>query len=342
LVHFLQSKLDSQPSSIVPVLKSLGWVVVTFAGFQASNFVPITYIFTSEYLEHTLLGSALLYRLVFQFWAVTFSRFKYYFVWNLAETACIASGLGFNGIDEKTGAAKWDRVNNIDFVQVETAGTMKELTSGWNRRINHWLTYYIYTRVSTNKTLANVCTKFTSAFWHGFYPGYYQLFLSAVFVQFADDTYHRIFRRFFYRDDEVKDEKTGKTKVVSVPLLPAPLRFFYHFFAFLEVHFMLNYFALAFVLLEIQKGLDAWSTISYAGHFVTFSIIALGFLVPKRRSKRAAAAAAAVTADSNAAAATPAASSAAAAAAPVDAAIPAADEARVTSPARRGRSSRAD
>ena len=107
---------------MLPVLKSLGWIAFSFAGMELSKQFPIGYTQTEEYLHHSLLGSALLWRILYQFVAVTLSRFKYYFVWNLAEAGCIASGLGYAGVDAKTGAVSWDSVNNIDFALVECSG----------------------------------------------------------------------------------------------------------------------------------------------------------------------------------------------------------------------------
>ncbi len=37
------------------------------------------------------------------------SRMKYYGVWSLTEGACIMAGISYNGIDEKTGHAKWGK-----------------------------------------------------------------------------------------------------------------------------------------------------------------------------------------------------------------------------------------
>lgn len=35
------------------------------------------------------------------------SRTKYYAAWSLTEGSCIMAGIAYNGIDEKTGKAKW-------------------------------------------------------------------------------------------------------------------------------------------------------------------------------------------------------------------------------------------
>lgn len=44
----------------------------------------------------------------------------YYHAWILAEAVCNASGLGFNGFDEK-GNAKWDLASNVNVIRVEVS-----------------------------------------------------------------------------------------------------------------------------------------------------------------------------------------------------------------------------
>ena len=55
------------------------------------------------------------------YWVALAARLKYYFAWTLSESICNASGLGFNGMDEKTGQAKWDLTNNIDIFKFEVS-----------------------------------------------------------------------------------------------------------------------------------------------------------------------------------------------------------------------------
>ena len=37
------------------------------------------------------------------------TRMKYYGVWSITEGACVMAGISYNGIDEKTGKARWGR-----------------------------------------------------------------------------------------------------------------------------------------------------------------------------------------------------------------------------------------
>jgi lysophospholipid acyltransferase len=115
------------------------------------------------------------------------SRLKYYGVWALTEGSCILSGLGFKGVDPATGKVSWDRLQNVNPWGVETAQNTRAYLGGWNINTNNWLRNYMYLRVTPRGKKpgfrASMATFTTSAFWHGFYPGYYLTFVLASFVQ---------------------------------------------------------------------------------------------------------------------------------------------------------------
>lgn len=115
------------------------------------------------------------------------SRLKYYGVWSLTEGACILSGLGYNGVDPITGKVSWDRLQNVSPWAVETAQNSRAYLGSWNMNTNSWLRNYIYLRVTPKGRKpgfrASMATFVTSAFWHGFYPGYYLTFMTGSFLQ---------------------------------------------------------------------------------------------------------------------------------------------------------------
>ena len=115
------------------------------------------------------------------------ARMKYYGVWTLTEGACIMAGIGYKGIDPKTGKPNWDRLQNIKPAGVEFAQNSHAYLGNWNINTNNWLRNYMYLRVTPKGKKpgfsATLATFFTSAFWHGFYPGYYLAFLLAAFEQ---------------------------------------------------------------------------------------------------------------------------------------------------------------
>ena len=76
------------------------------------------------------------------------ARTKYYGIWSLTDGACILSGLGYNGIDPKTGKTQWNHCRNIDIPKIEFANNWKELLDHWNMNTNVWLRNNVYKRIA--------------------------------------------------------------------------------------------------------------------------------------------------------------------------------------------------
>ena len=148
--------------------------------------------FSSWYNNETLTGPTYMnygfLRRVFMMHMFSFTaRMKYYGVWSLTEGSCILAGLGYNGVDPITGKVSWNRLQNINPWGVETAQNTRAYLENWNMKTNMWLRNYIYLRVTPRGKKpgfrASMATFVTSAFWHGFYPGYYMTFVLASLIQ---------------------------------------------------------------------------------------------------------------------------------------------------------------
>lgn len=115
------------------------------------------------------------------------TRMKYYGVWYLTEGSCILSGMGYKGVDPKTGKVDWSRLQNVNPWGIESAQNTRAYLENWNINTNHWLRNYMYLRVTPKGKKpgfgASLATFVASAFWHGFYPGYYLSFVLAAFLQ---------------------------------------------------------------------------------------------------------------------------------------------------------------
>jgi len=112
----------------------------------------------------------------FKIWLSLFGvRFKYYFGWKIAEGAACMGGIGYNGVDKTTGKPQWDRVENISVISYETSQSLRNSSQCWNKTTNLWLRRYVYDRAPPAFNL--YFTYLVSAFWHGFYPGYYLFFM---------------------------------------------------------------------------------------------------------------------------------------------------------------------
>ena len=170
-----RSGLPATKKAIVGLL----WI---FTFLKLSSWCPTSYPLEEQYLNHGFL------RRVFILHLIGFiTRTKYYGVWYLTEGSCILTGIGYNGVDPKTGYIDWNRLQNVRPLEIELAQNSFAYLGNWNINTNQWLKNYIYLRVTPKGQKpgfrASVATFLTSALWHGFYPGYYLTFVMASLVQ---------------------------------------------------------------------------------------------------------------------------------------------------------------
>ncbi|KAI1334190.1 MBOAT family protein [Xylariaceae sp. FL0016] len=211
-------------------------------------------LFTDRYMTYNFLRRVLIMHMV----GFT-ARLKYYGVWSLAEGSCILAGLGYNGVDPSTGRISWDRLQNINPWGVEGAQNSRAYLGNWNMNTNKWLRNYIYLRVTPKGRKpgfrASMVTFVTSAFWHGFYPGYYLSFILASFVQTAAKHYRRNVRPFF---------------LDSVTQKPTPNKKYYDFASWFATQAVFSFTVAPFVILQLDKCLIAWARVYF------YAIVAVG------------------------------------------------------------------
>lgn len=197
-------------------------------------------------------------------------RFKYYFGWKIAEGACCMSGLGFNGVDKENGNELWNRVENVDVVKYEFSQSLRTSSSSWNKTTNLWLRRYVYDRCDPKYRL--YFTFMVSAFWHGFYPGYYMFFLSIAIGSAVHRNIRRAIRPRFMMEDGVT---------------PGPHKFWYDVASALVTTLTLNYFIMSFVVLALDQSLNAFKGFSYLGHVGLFAAVVIfnSGIIPKPKKK---------------------------------------------------------
>lgn len=143
-----------------------------------SMHMPMEYMYTAEYGQHTIP-----FRYAYFMLSGYGLRFFYYGPFNFTTGAIQASGLGYNGKDEKTGKAKWDKIIGVYVWKLETSASCLEMLRYWNHQVHIWLKNYVNDRLSTPGQRAPAwvayVTMMVSAFWHGFYPSYYICFFWA-------------------------------------------------------------------------------------------------------------------------------------------------------------------
>jgi lysophospholipid acyltransferase 1/2 len=159
------------------LIKKVFWAII----FAIIFFKLSKYRFV-ETIKEEHLELPFLHRLLFLYLTAFNHRVKYYVAFLISEAVCVASGFGFNGYDAETGEPKWDLIKNIDIYKLETVKNMKCFVDNWNIQTGIWLRRIAYDRLPKGKTLGVFVL---SAFWHGFYPGYYLTFILAAFLIYA-------------------------------------------------------------------------------------------------------------------------------------------------------------
>ncbi|KAI0115820.1 MBOAT family protein [Nemania sp. FL0031] len=237
------------------MVSGLLWIL---AFLNLSSWYSPSVLFTDNFASYSFL------RRIFVLHMVGFTaRTKYYGVWFLAEGSCILAGLGYNGVDPSTGRVSWNRLQNIRPWGVETAQNSRGYLENWNMNTNKWLRYYIYLRVTPRNRKpgfrASMATFVTSAFWHGFYPGYYLAFVLASFVQTAAKHYRRNVRPFFL--DPVSQK-------------PLPNKKYYDFASWLATQTTFSFVVAPFIILDFKQSLQVWSRVNFYGIITTLVTLA--------------------------------------------------------------------
>lgn len=266
--------LGKKPSNIWPTLKpllislvSMGMFVVGSAQFplldptDPQKNLPV--VITEEFLAKPWFQ-----RYAYTWVALFFIRQKYYFAWKNAEGASNVWYAGFQGFEDTNTNDKtdrrplgWENSNNVDAWEFETAGNIKTLSAAWNKKTANWLSRYVYMR--TGGSL--VATYGLSAFWHGFYPGYYFFFLTVPLLTFC--------------------ERIGRKKIS--PRFGSGKWSPYGIVCILVTSVYVNYAVIAFQLLAFDWALVAWKSHLFFGHVLSlvFYVVMSNMPTPKSKVK---------------------------------------------------------
>ena len=209
------------PTALWVFLQSVVMVALMVVG--GAKF-PMSLAFDKEWLASTAYAGPVgwLKNIGAVWLALFFVRCKYYFGWLLSEGSSIVSGFGYSA---KT--KSWRSAANVDWFGFETAQSVRAGSRAWNQRTQQWLEECVYHR--TGGSL--FATYFVSAFWHGFYPGYYLFFLSVPLATSINRLAFKKCRPRFMKDD-------GKT--------PKGSKIFYDILSWLSTSLIMNYLAAVF------------------------------------------------------------------------------------------------
>jgi len=181
---------EGSPSFASQLFASLKVFVISIICVAVHKILGAQFPFDPFFTENGLAEYSLIWKFVYLHFALMAKRCQYYFVWKLSEGSAILAGMGFNGWEthkDLSKSPKFNGCNNIDIWKCEFPQNVRDYTMYWNMKTAEWLRIYVYERqqdLESKKTSSNamMVTNIVSAFWHGFYPGYYFAFGYASFI----------------------------------------------------------------------------------------------------------------------------------------------------------------
>ncbi|KAI9105377.1 MBOAT, membrane-bound O-acyltransferase family-domain-containing protein [Phlyctochytrium arcticum] len=261
-----EAPYDNVPSCFVPTVRAVGAALICFfLFFKFGSQWSYMYCLTDEYQQ-----SSFLYRLFYLQIAGGLARTKYYIAWKLSEGACDLTGIGYNGRDPKTGEERWDRIQNIPIRKFELAENPKKALEYWNKNTGLWLRRYVYLRITppgTKPTAATaIATYTTSAFWHGFRPGFYLTFITGSFLNIGARTLRRNVRPLFIAPSKL-----------------APFKPVYDILGWAGTIGAINYLVAPFIVHSVHNSLTVWKSNFFLLH-VFLLVTEVGYSTPLLRS----------------------------------------------------------
>jgi lysophospholipid acyltransferase len=228
--------------------RSLYLIVVVLLGLRL---FPISFLYNDAFAKYSFLN-----KLLYAYIAMLVIRCKYYFAWTIAKASCLAAGLS------------QEVSTNIKIYEVEFAQNPREVMSNWNICSSNWLKTHIYSRLvksGTSTSIATFCTNMVSAFWHGFYPGYYLTFLMGGLLTEVAKGIRRSVRPYFLNGYTLKIYETVATLCTILFVM---------------------YFSIPFQVYGLKESFGAWYNLYFFGHIVMAFGGLLILIVPRKVSTK--------------------------------------------------------
>jgi lysophospholipid acyltransferase len=200
--------------------------------------------------------------------AITY-RLRYYFAWAVSESSLIFSGLSFNGYDDSTGRATWDRCVNTRMRKVELSNSAARLPADWNVATGNFLRRYVYDRLTPKgrkpQLSTLVITQVVSGLWHGIFPGYALFFVSCAFFFNSSKVMYRYERNWSSR---------------------AQNNLLWRFVKLLYTQLTLQYLGAAFMVLQFNSAFAVWRSVHFYGHLAIAAITMYAVVFPPKRPSK--------------------------------------------------------
>jgi lysophospholipid acyltransferase len=167
------------------------------------------------------------------------------------------TGLGYAGKDSLN-INRWNRTQNVDMRKIEFAANPRMLLASWNINTAEWLRHSVYNRIHPegskgSTTLATYVTFIVSAFWHGFFPGYYFTFIGLSIITVVNRILRRHVRPIFL-------SRLARFKVL------------YDIMGWVCTHLIFAYIMPAFFLRSFRNAFYAYRVNYFSGHIVMILI----------------------------------------------------------------------
>ncbi|KAJ1665410.1 Lysophospholipid acyltransferase [Coemansia sp. RSA 1813] len=219
------------------------------------------------------------------------TRAAYYTAWKMSEGACIVAGLGFDGSADRDagrgadgGQAQWMDIANVHVRGVEVGTSLKQLIDGWNIGTNTWLRHHVYLRIlqlrpKRGAAAATVITFLVSAWWHGFYPGYYLTFVLGAIASNAARTLRRSLNPLVALGPDTETPASARKRAVKR---------MYDVAGWALSKYTLDFTTTPFMALSLLASLRAWSSQYFAVPVgvlavnVIFNVMGVGRLLRNR------------------------------------------------------------
>ena len=273
---------DSPPTSrLLNGASKLALALVYMAGYLvALPHVHLSLSSTPEAMADSSWYGILTSRLP-MLWAgcVFGSQFKYYFIWKLSEGSAVWAGMGYGSkVGPASGKAvdTWHGVKQVSVTGFQFASSFGPATRAWNMRTQHWLEHYVYKRIPRVANINLFSVYFASAFWHGFYPGYYLTFMSAPLFAVLEKQLITIVNPLLYADAKGVPSK----KAVQPRKGREVFAYAYTALCVLVTNITLDYTALPFELVRWDLSIAMWGSLHYALHVAALGLTVLAFGLP--------------------------------------------------------------
>lgn len=195
-------------------------------------------VLSKHFAVYDVVNQRAWWRILHMFIAHFCFKSKFYFVWTVSQLCSRLQGHA--------------NLRNISKTGVELAQDFKELTDNWNIYVNRWLKIAIFEPLKPyGYFFACFMTFLYSSLWHGTSVCYFALFMSVPLIM-----------------NPIRRAKTFMFRCFS----PTTAKILNH----LLFRFILAYYGTPFMILDMSKTLEVWSSLCFSGHLLVIPFLLIG------------------------------------------------------------------